>query len=51
MPGLENTPLRTNIVIHISYKSLVYFVKQKQFQNMFLQIKSFVYGRIRTRNL
>jgi hypothetical protein len=28
MPGLENTPLRANIVFHIFYKSLVYFVKQ-----------------------
>jgi hypothetical protein len=30
MPGLENSPLRANIVINIFYKSLVYFVKQKQ---------------------
>jgi hypothetical protein len=31
MPGLENSPLKANIVIHIFYKSLVYCVKQKQF--------------------
>jgi hypothetical protein len=51
MLGLENTTLRANIVFHIFYKSFVYFAKQKQFQNMFLQIKQFVYGRIRTRKL
>jgi hypothetical protein len=30
-PGLENSPLKANIEIHIFYKSLVYFMKQKQF--------------------
>jgi hypothetical protein len=34
MPGLENTPLRTNIIIHNFYRSLVYIAKQRQFQNM-----------------
>jgi hypothetical protein len=29
MPCLENNPLRANIIIHIFYKSLVYFSKQK----------------------
>jgi hypothetical protein len=31
VPGHESNPLRANIVIHIFYKSLVYFAKQKQF--------------------
>jgi hypothetical protein len=31
MPGPENNPSKANIIIHIFYKSLVYFTKQKQF--------------------
>jgi hypothetical protein len=27
MPGLQNTPLRANTVIHVFYKSLAYFLK------------------------
>jgi hypothetical protein len=31
MPGLENNPLKANIINHVGYKSLAYFAKQKQF--------------------
>jgi hypothetical protein len=52
MPGLVNTPLRTNIEKNIFLSVIGILCETKTIlKYVFLQIKSFVYGRIRTLNL
>jgi hypothetical protein len=51
MPGLENSPSKANIEIHIFYVNGLLYETKTIMNYVFLQIKSVVYDPILTQNL